>query len=92
VITQYFGLNNAKPVCLAEIGKSLINGSTNPSTDKAGGISRERTRQIRDTALRKLRFKAGVQSQCQLNVPAEMVVEKEKAIACETIISITKYD
>ena len=81
VITQYYGLNNGKPICLAEIGKTLLNEATNPETNKSGGVSRERTRQIRDTALRKLRFKAGVQNQCQLSMPAEIVVEKAKAIA-----------
>ena len=81
VITQYFGLNNEKPVCLAEIGKTLLNETSTTPDSQARGVSRERTRQIRDTALRKLRFKAGVQRQCQISVPAEMVVEKAKAIA-----------
>ena len=81
VITQYFGLNNEKPVCLAEIGKTLSNETSTTPDSQARGVSRERTRQIRDTALRKLRFKAGVQNQCQISVPAEIVVEKTKAIA-----------
>ena len=72
VITHYFGIHDGGPMKLSDIGKKLS------TLDGSGrdGVSRERARQIRDCALRKLRFRAGVINKCQLNLPATVMVEK----------------
>ena len=77
VITSYFGIDIEKPMCLSEIGKTL---GSKDGTGRAG-VSRERTRQIRDCALRKLRFKAGVMRQCTINLPATVTLEKQAVSA-----------
>jgi RNA polymerase primary sigma factor len=77
VITSYFGIDTEKPMCLSEIGKTL---GSKDGTGRAG-VSRERTRQIRDCALRKLRFRAGVMRQCSLNLPATMTLAKQAVTA-----------
>ena len=77
VIIHYFGINIDKPLCLTEIGKLL---AAKDGTGRAG-VSRERCRQIRETALRKLRFRAGVMRQCSINLPATVTLAKQAVTA-----------
>ena len=77
VILSYYGIEADKPMKLSDIGKLLVN------LDGSGrdGVSRERARQIRDSALRKLRFRAGVIRQCRINLPATVTLEKQAVSA-----------
>ena len=52
IIEMVYGLGTEKPMKLSEIGKTLINNHTGKS------VSRERVRQIKEAALRKMRFYA----------------------------------
>lgn len=64
IVELNFGLVDGIPMSMSDIGKRIIN------VDTGKNVSRERVRQIKDNALKKMRFYAGMMDEKQLKNPA----------------------